>query len=127
MGARLIQGPMLAPPSPEAARPLEARRKAVQHKLEEKRRLGHYYVVWEGERPIFIGDDAPDVTGASDRAARYVWRDAPKICASAPKIWRCCSGYLLKLGKGGKPGLSLPSCCPHSDRREDSHGRFVVV
>lgn len=45
--------------SPEAARTLEALRKAVQQKLDEKRRLGHYYVVWEDERPIFIGDDAP--------------------------------------------------------------------
>jgi hypothetical protein len=58
---------------------LEALRKAVQQKLDEKRRLGHYYVVWEDERPIFIGDDAPDAAGASDRAAPSAWDDAPKI------------------------------------------------
>jgi hypothetical protein len=46
-------------PSPEATRTLEALRKAVQQKLEEKRRLGHYYVVWQDERAVFIGPDAP--------------------------------------------------------------------
>ena len=45
------------PPSPEATRTLEALRKAVQQKLEEKRRLGHYYVVWQDERAVFIGPD----------------------------------------------------------------------
>jgi hypothetical protein len=53
-------------PSPEATRTLQALRKAVQQKLEEKRRLGHYYVVWEDDRAVFIGDDAPNVGGSVD-------------------------------------------------------------
>jgi hypothetical protein len=74
------------PPSPESMHTLQALRKAVWQKLEEKRRLGHYYVVWEDDRPVFIGDDAPDVAGASDRAAPRIHDDAPKIWVGAPKI-----------------------------------------
>lgn len=48
-------------PSAEAIRTLQALRKAVQQKLQEKRRLGHYYVVWQDDHAVFIGDDAPDV------------------------------------------------------------------
>jgi hypothetical protein len=57
---KIIQGE----PSAEAKRTLEALRKAVRRKLEEKRRLGHYYVVWEDDHAVFIGDDAPDAGGA---------------------------------------------------------------
>jgi hypothetical protein len=46
-------------PSPEAERILQALRKAERQKLEEKRRLGHYYVDWQDGRPVFISDDAP--------------------------------------------------------------------
>jgi hypothetical protein len=48
-----------APPSPEATRTWEALRGAVAKKLDEKRRLGHYYVVWRDGRAEFIGADAP--------------------------------------------------------------------
>jgi hypothetical protein len=63
------------PPSPEAMRTLQALRKAVQQKLEEQRRWGHYYVVWEGDHAVFIGEDAPnagdsaDETGTTDKPA----------------------------------------------------------
>jgi len=53
-------------PSAEAIRTLRALRKAVQRKLDEKRRLGHYYVVWEDDHAVFIGDDAPSVEGSAD-------------------------------------------------------------
>ncbi|MCF7990498.1 MAG: hypothetical protein K9M02_08655 [Thiohalocapsa sp.] len=56
-------------PSAEAIRTLNALRKAVQQKLDEKRRLGHYYVIWQDGRPVFIGDDAPDVGDAIDETA----------------------------------------------------------
>lgn len=55
-----------AQPSPEAVRILQALRKAVREKLEEKRRLGHYYVDWQDGRPVFIGDDAPNAGGPAD-------------------------------------------------------------
>jgi hypothetical protein len=48
-----------APPSPEATRTWEALRGAVAKKLDEKRRLGHYYVVWRDGRAEFVGNDAP--------------------------------------------------------------------
>jgi hypothetical protein len=48
-----------APPSPEATRTWEALRGAVAKKLDEKRRLGHYYVVWRDGRAELIGTDAP--------------------------------------------------------------------
>jgi hypothetical protein len=57
---KITQGPA----SPDATRTLEALRKAVRRKLEEKRRLGHYYVVWKDDHAVFIGDDAPDAGGA---------------------------------------------------------------
>lgn len=59
---KIIQGQ----PSAEAIRTLQALRKAVQQKLEEKRRLGHYYVIWQDDHAVFIGDDAPDAGGRGD-------------------------------------------------------------
>ena len=48
-----------SPPSPEASRTWDALRGAVARKLDEKRRLGQYYVVWRDGRAVFIGGDAP--------------------------------------------------------------------
>jgi hypothetical protein len=45
--------------SPKAQKTLDALKAAVTNELDRKRRLGHYYVIWENGRPIAIGDDAP--------------------------------------------------------------------
>jgi hypothetical protein len=47
------------PPSPESIVVLNALRAAVAKELDRKKRLGHYYVIWENDRVVFIGDDAP--------------------------------------------------------------------
>ncbi len=47
------------PPSPESIVMLQALRDAVTEALEKKRRLGQYAVIWQDDRPVFIGDDAP--------------------------------------------------------------------
>ncbi|MDJ0837679.1 MAG: hypothetical protein QNK37_14280 [Acidobacteriota bacterium] len=39
---------------------LAALQDAVTSELERKRKLGHYAVLWDGEKPIFVGDDAPE-------------------------------------------------------------------
>jgi hypothetical protein len=46
-------------PSPESIVVLKALRAAVAQELDKKKRLGHYYVIWENDRVVFIGDDAP--------------------------------------------------------------------
>jgi hypothetical protein len=46
-------------PSPESIAVLNALRAAVAKELDKKKRLGHYYVSWQGDRVVFIGDDAP--------------------------------------------------------------------
>lgn len=38
---------------------LECLREAVAEELERKRRLGHYYVIWEDGKLVYVGDDAP--------------------------------------------------------------------
>jgi hypothetical protein len=45
--------------SPKAQKTLAALTQAVTNELDRKRRLGHYYVIWQDGRPIAIGDDAP--------------------------------------------------------------------
>jgi hypothetical protein len=47
------------PPSPESIVVLNALRSAVAKELDRKKRLGHYYVSWENDRIVLIGDDAP--------------------------------------------------------------------
>ncbi|MGB5835333.1 MAG: hypothetical protein WBG92_25560 [Thiohalocapsa sp.] len=61
-----------APPSPEATRTREALCDAVANKLDEKRRLGHYYVIWRDGRAELVGPDAPsaDVRQSRDAADR---------------------------------------------------------
>jgi recombinational DNA repair protein RecT len=46
-------------PSPESIVVLNALRAAVTKELDRKKCLGHYYVIWENDRTVFIGDDAP--------------------------------------------------------------------
>jgi hypothetical protein len=46
-------------PSPESIVVLNALRAAVAKELDRKKRLGHYYVIWENDRTVFIGEDAP--------------------------------------------------------------------
>jgi hypothetical protein len=46
---------------------LESLHRAVEHELERKRRLGHYYVTSENGEIIFHGDDAPTSKTAVDR------------------------------------------------------------
>ena len=38
---------------------LAALQDAVTSELERKRQLGHYAVLWDGEKPILVGDDPP--------------------------------------------------------------------
>ncbi len=38
---------------------LDCLRLAVAKTLERKRRLGHYAVFWDGEKPVLVGEDAP--------------------------------------------------------------------
>ncbi|CAM2006380.1 hypothetical protein [Acanthopleuribacter pedis] len=46
-------------PSKKAKVILDALQKAVIKELDRKRKLGHYAVFWDGEKPLFVGDDAP--------------------------------------------------------------------
>ncbi|QSA96952.1 hypothetical protein [Methylococcus sp. EFPC2] len=46
-------------PDPESLAMLESLRRAVAGALERKRRLGQYAVVWDGQAPIAVGEDAP--------------------------------------------------------------------
>lgn len=46
-------------PSETSLKILDSLRKTVAKTLERKRRLGHYVVVWDGEKPVLRGDDAP--------------------------------------------------------------------
>jgi hypothetical protein len=46
-------------PSPESIVVLNALRAAVAKELDKKKRLGHYYVIWENDQVVLIGDDAP--------------------------------------------------------------------
>ena len=61
-----------APPSAEAIRTWDALRRAVAKKLDEKRRLGHYYVIWRDGCAELIGADAPtdDDHRAADNSGR---------------------------------------------------------
>jgi hypothetical protein len=48
-------------PSPESIAILQVLRDAVAEALEKKRRLGQYAVIWQDDRPVFIGDEAPPI------------------------------------------------------------------
>lgn len=38
---------------------LDSLRHAVAKTLDRKRRLGHYAVLWDGNKPVLVGEDAP--------------------------------------------------------------------
>ena len=46
-------------PSPQAKAMLAALREAVAKRLEKKKRLGQYAVIWQNGHPVQAGDDAP--------------------------------------------------------------------
>ena len=39
---------------------LDALKSAVANALEKKRKLGQYAVIWDGEKPVLSGADAPE-------------------------------------------------------------------
>lgn len=45
--------------SPDTKAMLEALKAAVEKALECKKRLGQYAVIWSGDKPEIVGDDAP--------------------------------------------------------------------
>ncbi len=46
-------------PSEKAKEVLAALEAAVTAELDRKRKLGHYAVFWDGEKPVLVGPDAP--------------------------------------------------------------------
>lgn len=46
--------------SPKSQKILDILRKVAAETLEQKRRLGHYAIVWQDGKPVAIGEDAPD-------------------------------------------------------------------
>jgi len=46
-------------PSQKAQEQLTALKKAVTEALDRKKRLGQYAVVWQNDKPVIIGKDAP--------------------------------------------------------------------
>ncbi len=46
-------------PSEKSLRMLENLKKTVAETLERKRKLGQYVVVWDGQKPVQRGPDAP--------------------------------------------------------------------
>lgn len=46
-------------PSQDTKAMLEALKAAVAKALERKKRLGQYAVIWSGNKPVMVGDDAP--------------------------------------------------------------------
>ena len=50
-------------PTPEGQAMLKALQAGVAKSLEQKRKLGHYAVVWQDGRPVLTGPDAPKIPG----------------------------------------------------------------
>ncbi len=48
-----------ATPPPDTQQMLDSLKQAVTKELEKKKRLGHYAVLWENDKPLLIGEDAP--------------------------------------------------------------------
>ncbi len=46
-------------PSPDTQRMLDSLKNAVADALEKKKRLGQYAVLWENDKPVLVGEDAP--------------------------------------------------------------------
>ena len=50
-------------PSEKCLKMLENLKKVVTKALERKRKLGQYFVIWDGEKPVQRGPDAPASRG----------------------------------------------------------------
>lgn len=50
---------VMATSRPSAKEMLDFLRAVAAAEIERKRRLGHYVVVWQNDRPMLIGEDAP--------------------------------------------------------------------
>lgn len=48
-------------PSEHSQKILASLKKAVAEALERKRKLGQYAVIWDGNKPVLRGDDAPEI------------------------------------------------------------------
>ncbi|WP_019866540.1 hypothetical protein [Methylovulum miyakonense] len=52
--------PSITPtPDADTQAMLDSLRHAVAKTLDRKRRLGHYAVLWDGNKPVLVGEDAP--------------------------------------------------------------------
>ncbi len=52
--------PSITPtPDADTLAMLDSLRHAVAKTLDRKRRLGHYAVLWDGNKPVLVGEDAP--------------------------------------------------------------------
>jgi hypothetical protein len=47
------------PLPPETQAILDCLQRVATKTLDRKRRLGHYAVLWDGQRPVAVGEDAP--------------------------------------------------------------------
>ena len=45
--------------APDTQEMLDSLRTAVAETLDRKRRLGQYAVIWQDDKPVLVGDDAP--------------------------------------------------------------------
>ncbi len=52
------------PLSPEAGQTLDALNRAVEEAMVRKRKLGQYWVEWDGERPVKVYPENPIDTAA---------------------------------------------------------------
>ncbi|MEZ5535399.1 MAG: hypothetical protein R3F02_07210 [Thiolinea sp.] len=53
-------------PSEDTQKMLETLQKAVNDALDKKRRLGQYAVIWRNNRPVAIGENAPESLSESN-------------------------------------------------------------
>ena len=53
---------------------LDALQRAVNRALDRKRRLAQYAVIWEDDRVVFVGPNAPRPEELLD-SGNYVWHD----------------------------------------------------
>jgi hypothetical protein len=51
--------PITPTPDADTQAMLDSLRHAVAKTLDRKRRLGHYAVLWDGNKPVLVGEDAP--------------------------------------------------------------------
>lgn len=54
-----MSAPFNSTPDPNTQAMWECLQRAVTKTLDRKRRLGHYAVLWDGQHPVLVGEDAP--------------------------------------------------------------------